>query len=150
MGGYIGYVELMKKIIERHGGYPLFKFAKTVKVKNVMGDLNKMYPAASEDNETEYEVPDFKSDAKCEENKNKVQGLYCENADLNKKLVLYRDSFSIAWLDFWKETFGKVTAFWRADIAKDDLKYWKNEADIIILEQVERFVPKLVDYKFPE
>ena len=150
MGGYIGYVELMNKIREHHKYYPLVKFDKTQKIKSVKADLNKMYPAASEDNETEYEVPVFNNRAKCIDNKNKVQGLYCENTNLAKKLVLYRDSFSGGWLDFLNETFGKVTAFWRYDVTSDDLKYWKNEADIIILEQVERFVPKLVDYKFPE
>ena len=150
MGGYVGYVELMNMIRKQYSHYSIVKFDKTVKIKNVRGDLNKMYPVASEDNETEYEIPDFKSVAKCIDNKNNVPGLYCENKELGKKLVLYRDSFSGGWLDFLNETFGKVTAFWRYDVNRDDLQYWKKDADIIIMEQVERFVPKLVDYKFPE
>ena len=150
MGGYIGYTELMNKIREKHKDYSVVKFDKTKIVKNLKGDLNKMYPTFSDDKDTEYEIPIFSSSAKCISEHNKKEELFCKNIKRGKKLVLYRDSFSDAWLDFLSETFGKVSAFRRYDITREDLKYLKHEADIIVMEQVERFVSSLVDYKFPE
>ena len=149
VGMYVGYVELMKKIKEKYQDYRIVTFDKTKKIKNLQGDLAKMYPAAPVDT-SDYVVPDFNSKAICRSNVNKRAGMFCKNTNLTKKLVLYRDSFSGGWLDYLNETFGKVTAFWRYDVNRDDLQYWKNEADIIIMEQLERFVPMLADYKFPE
>lgn len=150
MGGYIGYTALMNKIREKHKGYSIVKFNETKVVKNPTGDLNRMYPTVSEDKDTEYEIPVFNSSAMCVSDVDKKAGLFCKNIKSGKKLVLYRDSFSIGWLDFLSETFGKLSAFGRYDVTRDDLNYLRREADIVVMEQVERFIPSLVDYKFPE
>ena len=70
-----------------------------------------------------------------------------ENRFLNKtkklKILIFRDSFSIALQKYINETFGETVLIWNFDFDKDLIE--KEQPDIVLYEVVERYLEKLKD-----
>ena len=58
--------------------------------------------------------------------------------------LLIRDSISSALLPYIANNFGVTAMFWRHKVKLEDYKFLKDNADIIVLEQVERLIPQLL------
>ena len=59
------------------------------------------------------------------------------------KLLMYRDSFADAWMDFFDETFGEVVYLKGATVNEQDIE--KEKPDIVIIELIERNLEYLVN-----
>lgn len=68
----------------------------------------------------------------------------CTNPNRKGKAIVFRDSFTMAVQPYLAETFNEVKLYWHhniKDIAPSELKQY----DVIILESVERAVPRLTE-----
>jgi hypothetical protein len=72
----------------------------------------------------------------------------CENPRGKGKVFVLRDSFSIDLLEYYARTFAKVTAVWRYDITPEYLDLIDKQFDIVILENVERAIPIVLNVTF--
>ena len=148
LGGYYGYVTLMKEINTTFS-VDIKKYDKLVSRYYPKGDLNKMYPIFPEDISTKYLVPNFIDTAKCDSNYRDRKDTRCYNHEGTKKIVLFRDSFTSRMAPYLNSTFREVFYFWRYDIHESDLPFLKEHSDVIVLAHVERFIVKLKSLNFP-
>lgn len=148
MGAYIGYQDLMKAL-QKNYKVKSFAYKELEQRTNPKGDLTAMFSRSKKDHKTQYFLPKIEDTANCEGEQKKI--LCANDKALNKyRIVVFRDSYSIALIPYLNATFSKARYNWRYDIKRSDLEYIKNQADIIILEQVERLVPWLADLTFPK
>lgn len=68
--------------------------------------------------------------------KSKREYLHFKNPKRNKKLIMYRDSFSNAWIQFFNESFGETIYFRDYKISHSFIN--KEKPDVIIFEIIER------------
>ena len=63
-----------------------------------------------------------------------------------------RDSFSTLLVDCWfGNVFERITMRWRYNLTPDDFKYIEdNQIDIVVLETLERMLPKLLNVELPQ
>ena len=146
LGAYIAYQELMKSIEKKHK-LKTFRYSKLIEEKHPQGDLSKMFSIHKVDNETTYLIPSIQDLSKCIGEKKEIN---CSNHAGKLRVFMLRDSYTIAMAPYLNKTFKKIDYHWRYNITRSDLKKVKNNADIIILEQVERLVPRLLTPKFPK
>lgn len=66
---------------------------------------------------------------------------------VSKNILIFRDSFSTATVDLFANTFQQSIFIWRNEIFPSDIDYI-DQSDIIVLEQVERFIFSLSSLKF--
>ena len=66
------------------------------------------------------------------------------------KVFVLCDSFTEALKRYFDNTFNSVSYKTTVDVTPDDLQYMKNNTDIIIMEQVERYLPALRNREFPK
>ncbi len=147
MGSYIGYTEIMKNL----GEEPIILNERTSQVRSTY-DLSHMYPEVDEEDETDYIIPKLNIQYKCtptHDFANRIDKT-CLNAEKTQSVILFHDSFSRAMLPYFTNSFNTVSTRWRRNMTKDDLIYMKENADIVILEVVERYVPLLADLSFPK
>ncbi len=146
LGAYIGYCEVMKALEIS----PLVIKEWKDEFKPT-GDLANMYPQLQNEDDTSYKVPVFKnrSTALPKEDKQSLD-VFFSNPHCDKRLILFRDSFSEAMIPYFANGFGKVSAYWRANITYDDLVYIKENGDYVVLEVVERRFPSLLNLTFPK
>jgi len=62
--------------------------------------------------------------------------IHVKNDKRDLKLLMYRDSFAEAWMDFFNETFGESLYLRGYSVKKGDIK--KEQPDVVILEVIER------------
>lgn len=148
LGAYVGYRELLKSIQKSYKIKP-FVFTKSAYKTNPKGDLTAMFSRSKKDQQSKYFLPQMEDLATCEGEEKNFQ---CLNTQaLNKeRIAVFRDSYSIAMIPYFNATFSNALYQWRYDIRRSDLKYIQDHADIIILEQVERLIPRLADLTFPK
>ena len=146
LGAYVGYQELMKSIEKKHK-LKIFKYSKLNEEKHPLGDLSKMFSTPKEDNETTYLVPPIQDLSKCTGEEKEIN---CINHLGKLRVFMLRDSFTDFLKPYLNNTFKFVDYNWRYNITRSDLKKIKNDADIIILEQLERLLPTLTTLKFPK
>ena len=146
-GAFIAYEKTAEAL-----GIPAVRPLSYEIVKNESGDLTAMLPAAGKDPVSEYKMPVFPPpSAVCRKIKEPSEHTVCENAKGRKKAVVFHDSFTEALKPMYNATFKKVTYFWRHEITAADLDYIvKDGADIVIFEQVERYLEKLPRLAFPQ
>lgn len=147
-GAYIGYVELMAEITKNRDVH-IVKYNGFNSSKHLKGDLTNMTKKRKED-KTSYMDPSVLNNAKCDKDTNQREDVTCINQKLTTNLYIYRDSFATSLSPYLNNTFGNVKYFWRYNITKEDLVNIKNNADIIVLEQVERYIPRLANFTFPK
>ena len=145
-GAYIAYQELMKSIKKKHK-LKIFKYSKLDEEKHPLGDLSKMFSMSKVDNETTYLLPTIQDTSKCIGEEKEIN---CSNHAGKLRAFMLRDSYTIAMMPYLNNTFKFVDYNWRYNITRSDLKKIKNDADIIILEQLERLLPTLTTLKFPK
>lgn len=146
LGAYVGYQELMKSIEKKHK-LKIFNYRNLDEEKHPLGDLSKMFSTPKEDNETTYLVPSIQDLSKCTGEEKEIN---CVNQTGKLHVFMLRDSYAEALMPYLNKTFQKIDYFWRYNITKSDLKKINSNTDIIILEQVERYIPALISLKFPK
>jgi hypothetical protein len=147
MGAYWGYRSLMKEVSKDFDVKP-FIVSKIKIVKHQKGDMG------IDETQADYKIPDIKN-------------LYVKNQNVfeNKngkfRLVFLGDSFSASILPYLGNTFRQVVSLWnevelnyRDKTAiggiNNSVKYIKENADIVVLEMVERYIDWLDKYEFKE
>ena len=78
------------------------------------------------------------------------EDLICTREQPGLKVAMFRDSFAIAPRPYLNNTFRQIRYFWRYNITAEDLDYIDEQADIIILEHLERLAHLLIPLHFPE
>ncbi|MFQ6759866.1 MAG: DHHW family protein [Alphaproteobacteria bacterium] len=145
LGAYTGY-----KLIMRALNITPIKYNKLNETKHPTGDLTNMHTGLMPDNTTVYLLPDINMfDGVCAFGVR--DDTHCENTHpvVRASVFTYRDSFSIALGPWYLNTFQSVDFRWRTDVRVADLEYIKQNADIVILEMVERNLTGLPYQKFP-
>lgn len=151
-GAYFGYQEMMNTIQKQYETIQIVSYDKIERIQRKHGDLTKMLGESGQEDTTEYLLPVIKNTSVCEYNvseKDETKGVTCTNTNKKLNVFMLRDSFAVSLKTYLNNTFNSVKYEWRYNITGDDLKYITDNSDIIILEQVERYVPNLLNYKFP-
>lgn len=145
LGAYYGYVALMKAM----GRTDWVAVDKVKYYKRPIGDINNMYRFLPKDKE-QYWAPVFpdKRDCTPENIFSQHNELICQNANKTERVVMFRDSFASALLEYLSRSFGKISAYWYHQLTPQDLENIKNNADIVIFEKVERHLHHLTSFKF--
>jgi len=151
-GAYIGYKEIINELAENYNIKP-YEVTKWKDEVNPNRDLSKMYTYGYRDKDVKYKEPVMANkSSSCEsideEDANNTE--LCYNLKKKLKAFVLRDSFSTALIPYYAETFGKVKLVWRYDITSENLQEIAAEYDIVILENVARFIPKILNKTFPE
>lgn len=153
LGSYIAYEEFMRNIKKDHENIDIVQPAEYKTALHETGDLSQMIDFAIPKDKSEYSDPKITDESTCEyrsEKKDPRDGFECKNETKPLRVFILRDSFSTALTQYFNNTFSFVKYEWRWDITKEDLEYIKENADIIILETVERYIPSLLPLRFPE
>ncbi len=66
------------------------------------------------------------------------------NSSKNLKVVVFRDSFSEALIDYFSANFREVVFIWNRKFSRQIIE--KEQPDIVITEVVERLIPHLINY----
>ncbi len=141
LGAYYGYSELMNVIKKDYATLTVYK-VKDYTTEQHTGDLYNMAPAVLRkvDN-TIYEIPKVDDSQLCKQPKEIRGDVICSNKSSNVNLLMYRDSFSSALIPYLAHSFGDSKYIWKYDVNFNAMK----NADVIILEIVERLLPTLVN-----
>ena len=133
-GAFLGYDEVMdvintsKKVPKRNINEYLIKTS--IKTN---GDITKMINLEIEAQNLQL-LPKFAPNKEIlESTNNKV---HIVNRTKPFKLLMYRDSFTDAWMNFFDETFGEVIYLKGGTVNKRDIE--KEKPDIVIIEIIER------------
>ena len=151
-GSYIGYQEIMK-ILAKDSNIEPYKVTKWQEETNPRIDLNQMYSYGYRDRNIKYKEPvmtDKTSSCESIEEEDAKNTILCHNPSKKHKVFVLRDSFSNALIPYYAETFGTVKLVWRYDITPENLAEIVADYDIVILENVARFIPKILSKTFPE
>lgn len=157
LGGYYGYKHLIDILVNE--GINICPVAKgdCKPEPHPYGDLTSMSPEFMEDNETLYPIPQIDScftkfDFEIDNEESRPKNCYTinQNAKNCMKIVFFHDSFVQNLFGYISNTFEKAAYFWRYSMLKSDFEYVKVDADIIVLEVVERLLPSLFSLTFPE
>lgn len=143
LGAYYGYLELMDVIRKDFKDIEIFHPQEYFMEKN-LGDLYRILPkiAVRKDN-TDYKVP--VETAKYshlveKDTETSVNQYYNPQGKYN--LVMYRDSFTIFLLPYLVHSFKDSKFMWKHTVISKEME----DADIVIFEMVERFLPNLKNY----
>ena len=147
MGAYVGYLGLMKFIRKDFPDVPMCDIQPVKLEKSTLrGDLNAFSNGRKVPDLTLYPLPHFVK-------KYKVQGdgigkSFGTSKTINPsgkyKVLILRDSFSSSLLPYMANSFQQINALWNIyQIPRDKLNMFQ-EADIIIFECVERFLPVML------
>lgn len=141
LGAYYGYSELMNVIKKDYATLAVYK-VKDYTTEQHTGDLYNMAPAVLRkvDN-TIYEIPKVDDSQLCKHPKEIRGNVICSNKSSNVNLLMYRDSFSKSLIPYLAHSFGDSKYIWKYDVNFNAMK----NADVIILEIVERQLPTLVN-----
>jgi hypothetical protein len=147
LGAYCGYTDLMK-LIGRDFDITPITFKKTTTYKYPRGDANILFPeGVEEDTCTLYHCPVFPIDYTLTGELETRKNLFYYNPKGRYSAVFFRDSFSTLLADYYLgNTFEHLSMKWQYQITKEDLDFvLDKQAAIVVLEQVENFVPKLLN-----
>lgn len=150
LGAWYGYLEIMGMLGDNLGIVPV-KVQKWEETTNQAGDLTRMLPGVGSDAVTRYLTPVFSGeDYKCDSCPEEISGRCCKNIHGKGRAVIFHDSFTTALMPYFNRTFESVTYIKRSTILPTELEYIRKNCDIVILEQVERYLPTLAKYSFHE
>lgn len=149
-GAYIGYEELMKKMVKDFPQLDVLTaekmdFSKKVKLDN--GDLAGMLgiDLTSEMQNTWYIEPcpragwHYKLTAEQQWTENNIDYRRTVNEQGKYKVLVFRDSFTINLLPYLSETFKDVQYYWTRDMNAYKDVILREKPDIVILESVSRY-----------
>ncbi|MBQ8482107.1 MAG: hypothetical protein IJ532_06190 [Alphaproteobacteria bacterium] len=154
LGGYYGYIELMKKINDDFQIIPIeVKSWQKRAVEHHGSDLLKMLNGKNTEKEkVMYEIPQYTQKAKCsykdKYHVKKLGEIECRNDDNKYSAFILRDSFFNTIIPYLADSFKNVRMEWKDGLDKKDLADIEQNYDIIILENVERYTPRIFKQKF--
>ncbi len=149
MGGFVAYQALFNVMVKDFD-VDMVRYTSVVKNKKERGDLSDMFSAIKDDTVTEYLQPQIQNKSKCDNLDGEVKAIKCVNSEKKYRAYVFRDSFATALIPYLNNTFNSVSYFWRNNIEEKDLSSLRHNADIIILEIVERQLPALSILQFPK
>lgn len=143
LGAYYGYLELMDVIKKDFKDIEVFHPQEYFTEKNV-GDLYRILPkiAVRKDN-ADYKVPvETAKYSHVVKKDTKASIDECYNPQGKYNLVMYRDSFTLLLLPYLAHSFKDSKFIWKHNVVSKEME----DADIVIFEMVERFLPRLKNY----
>lgn len=141
-GAYIGYLALMKRVNEGKKSYVIAPPG-FVPSRWYSKDMESMYPDVTPDDKTLYVHHDMSPAIKKQGSALDAIGITTlTNPQKKGRVVVYRDSYLNDLAPYLGETFGEVTTIWRYHPEEGDYEKYLQHADIIILEAVERLIPR--------
>lgn len=141
LGAYYGYIELLNVIRKDFPNVNEYKIEGYVEEKHD-GDLYNMAPSLLRKNDdTVYIVPNVDNKSICKYPEESQGIVTCDNPVGNKNLLMFRDSFTRALIPYLSKSFKMSKYVWKYNISPKMM----DNADIIVLEVVERFLPNLVN-----
>ena len=153
LGAYLAYKDLMAEITKYHKDIkPVIPYTVN-EAPDINPDMESYFPSlVSPHDTTLYKVPEVHETATCDTNMPTNRDISCINSDKtkHKNLIVFRDSFTINMAPYLRNTFGKSRFLWHYVPTPEELKYAKDNADIIILENVERMLPSNKKFNFPK
>lgn len=142
-GAYIGYLALMRKINEKYDSYKKIE-PNYIACTHYAKDLEAMYPEIAPDDNSLYVEHKVSQGIRKFAEGSKLKDTFTQTTPgKHGKVVVYRDSFTTALVPYLSETFGEVTYIWRYHVIEEDYEKYLKNADIVILETVERYIPQL-------
>ena len=142
LGAYYGYSALLNEINKD------FKTLKLYKITNYSeeihnGDLYNMSPSLlRKPDSTLYKIPEIKNyENICKIPEEPTGIVSCYNTNGKKNLLMFRDSFSASLIPYLSQSFKNSSYVWQYNVAPHIM----DSADIIVLEVVERYLPKLIN-----
>lgn len=150
MGAYIGYLEFMRHVRKSFPDVPVCSVERIVRErgKKAKKDLES-FDVNTVPDTTLYPRPVFNRKYKTvevvEDSHDRPALIRMENPSGKYNLLIVRDSFCIALLPYLGNSFKSVTALWINDyqLPKDKIKLFR-EADIVVWECIERYLPIMV------
>ena len=151
LGSYIGYLEIMKEMKKKYPELPVLENLKWKETTHTRGDLTNLLGSSEQDLESIYLVSKLTpvQDCKVLRQQGGQKDMFCRNPEGKLRLTLRGDSFSTALLDYLRHSFKETESLRRYNFTKQDLENIKQNSDIIIIETVERYIPKSVTPVFP-
>lgn len=142
-GAYIGYMALMQKINESDNSIKKVE-PSFIPCSTYGKDLEAMYPNIAPDDNKLYVQHKINPGIKTSREGTSPHSTFTQtNPGKHGKVVVYRDSFTTALAPYLSETFGETTYIWRCHVHAEDYEKYLKQADIVILETVERFIPNI-------
>lgn len=140
-GAYIGYKVLMNEI-NKDLYLKELNITKFDDVKENSGDLDKNLPKALRIKEFEnYKKPYVSENYyKCQETLDETDMQNCKGVLNDKKLLMFRDSFTINLIPYLASTFKTSRYIWQPKVEFG----YMNDADVVVLELVEVNLSKLI------
>ena len=136
-GGYIGYLALMKEI-DKDTVTPKVKIKSWEKYLYDSGDLARMIGSYKKVPAT-YLKPVIDDHAHCEGMAFPLwECLHCHNLDGQKRILFFHDSFMVNMYRFVAASFRESYFYWRYPNENIDMDNILKNADIIVLENLER------------
>ena len=150
-GSYLGYIEIMKEIQQLRPEVPVLSNLKWEETTHYKGDLTNLLGSSKQDLDTRYLSPQITlvQDCKILKKQGSKMDIICHNPNGNLRLFLKGDSFSDFLLDYLRLSFKNTQSFNSYDFSEKDLQNIKENSDVIILETVERYIPKSLAFTFP-
>ena len=150
-GSYIGYLEIMKEMQKKYPKLPVLENLKWKKTTHTKGDLTNLLGSSEQDLESIYLEAELApvQDCKVLRQQGGQKDMFCRNPEGKLRLTLRGDSFSTALLDYLRHSFKETLSYRRYNFTKQDLEDIKKNSDVIILETVERYIPRSVAPVFP-
>lgn len=145
LGAYYGYKELMKLMNRPANSY-------NFEERERVGDLDRMITGRKNDEAT-YKFLKTKGPSVCKvTDKEDNSTVKCHNPQKTENLFMLRDSFASSLLKYLSNHFGNIQTYHhkKHPLTEEDLKFIKNNVDVVILENVERYTPSVLRCKFPE
>ena len=151
LGAYYGYQEIMHTIRQDFSDVPEAEIQGFSVVKHETGDLTRMFaPVMQKKDFTEYKSPIINKQSKCHDaDGNRRLDIVCNSPKAKLKLFMQRDSFAGGLIPYLSQSFNKSVFVWHEHMSKSKLPLIK-EADVIIIETVERATAKFANMKFPK
>lgn len=154
LGAFIGYTEIMRYLKQSHADIEalnLNDFELKNEITN-LHDLNKILRFHQQEEHIKliYRHEAAKKDEKrlsipedYEYNKNNYEMRF-SNAAKKKKILIFRDSFSTALVDYFKESFGETVIIWSHKFDKNLVL--DEKPDIVLFELVERDIDLIEEF----
>lgn len=132
LGGYYGYKAIMEVL-----NMP----AKSFEFKDIssLHDLEKLLNGLVDKDNEQYKIGEVKNYCNV---KGRAQSV-CTNSEGNKRLFMLRDSFADGYIRYLSANFNKIQThhYDNYQFSLENLEFIKNNADVVIMETVERLIP---------
>ncbi len=142
LGAYYGYSEIINTINKDFNNKLTTDKIESISYQEFSGDLNKMLPKILKTKKEQEPIIKTQNENNyCKQTATVRDIQSCSNKESQYNLLMYRDSFTVNLIPYLSKDFKNSKYIWKYDVDKDEI----NNNDIIILETVERLLPKLTE-----